>query len=175
MSRQPPWARLNTAVPGVEEYGRDALFESIDKAWDSGYEAAYHEMWHPWEEWDGPGFVGTRSPTRSSKIKAEQITRGFQRFSDNKKKQLDIERKARAEAVEAKNKMRRSTLKTALVSAALGAAATQGANLYMGANYQPQPPQAHMSFPSRMQQSLADLTGRARGKKRTRRRRKNRK
>jgi hypothetical protein len=79
---------------------------------------------------------------------------------------------------DARAKTRRSTIKTALLSSLLGAAAlAHSAHLYMGTNYQPQPqpPQAHMSFPSRMQQSLADLTRRGRGKKNTRRRRKNRK
>jgi len=75
---------------------------------------------------------------------------------------------------DATTKTSSSNIKTAFLAAALGAAATHGAHLYMGAN-QPQPTQSYMPLTSRMQQSLADLTRMGRGKKRTRRRHKNRK
>ena len=156
----------------VNEYQRDQLYTSISKAFDAGHAAGMHEATHPWETWEGLATVGTRSPTPSNKKKMEELTTGFKDFADSRRRQITSQRKARADAI---NKTKRSTLKTALLSAALGAAATHGAHLYMGANYQPQPPKPDMSFPSRMKQSLTDLTRMGRGQKKTRRRRKNRK
>ena len=162
-----------------QEYEKQRLaYHSINDAFYAGYDAAYYEITHPFAGLNTmtPGGVSPR--TLLDRKRATQHTIGLKQYADIIKKHLTTARKARTDArkaqADASNKTRRSTMKTALVSAALAAAATQGANLYMGAN-QPQPPQAQMSFPSRMQQSLADLTGRARGKKRTRRRRKNRK
>lgn len=160
----------------VNEYHRDQLYTSISKAFDAGHEAGIHEATHPWEMWEAPGNIGLPPPTRAAKKKTEELTTGFKDYVDSRNKQITSQRKdrdrARANAI---NKTKRSTLKTALLSAALGAAATHGAHLYMGENYQPQPPKADMSFPSRMKQSLTDLTRMGRGQKRTRRRRKNRK
>lgn len=156
------------------EYVRDPLSTAISNAFDAGHDAGMHEATHPWEHWRSPGGIGmgTYSPTRANKKKIEVLSTGFKDFADRRNKQITSPRKARADAI---NKTKRSTLKTALLSATLGAAATHGAHLYMGANYQPQPPKPDMSFPSRMQQSLTDLTRMGRGKKKTRRRRKNRK
>ena len=86
-----------------------------------------------------------------------------------------------AAARAARAKTGRSNIKKALLSSLLAASAlAHSTHLYMGAN-QPQHPQlpqstqSYMRSTSGMQQSLADLTRSARGKKRTRRRRKNRK
>jgi hypothetical protein len=161
-----------------QEYEKQRLAsDSLDDAFYAGYDAAYYEMTHPFAGLNTmvPGGVSPR--TVLDRKRAAQHTIRFEHYPDIIKKHLTTARKARAEARADTRKARRSTIKTALLSAALGAAATQGANLYMGANQPqpPQPPQAQMSFPSGMQQSLADLTRMGRGKKNTRRRRKNRK
>jgi hypothetical protein len=158
-----------------QEYEKQRLaYASMDDAFYAGYDAAYYEITHPFAGLNTMVPGGVSPGTVLNRKRGAQHTIRFEHYPDIIKKHLTTARKARTEARADARKARRSTIKTALLSAALGAAATQGANLYMGAN-QPQPPQTQMSFPSRMQQSLADLTGRARGKKKTRRRRKNRK
>jgi hypothetical protein len=168
----------------VEDYHRDPKFKEINEAYEAGYNDAWYEATHPLEMLQGlPSFPSrTRALTRAEKNKSEHIERGYQTFAVERNKQRIIRKQVRDHATKGAYKdarawTRKSNIRTALLSAALGAAAAHGAHLYMGAN-QPQPPQptqSYMSLPSGMQQSLADLTRSARGKKRTRRRHKNRK
>ena len=160
------------------EYSRNPLYTLIDDAFNAGVESTMYEVTHPWERYSWMG----RNPTPIQKKNIEQIRKGFDDFINFRNKEEAIRKQVRAAATmtaykNARDKTRKSNIKTALLSGLLGAAAAHGAHLYMGTN-QPQPPQptqSYMSLPSGMQQSLADLTRRARGKKRTRRRHKNRK
>jgi hypothetical protein len=183
------FSSYNAWRAAVEDYHRSPQYQAGDKGFEVGFEAGWHEAMHPWEMVRGPfPVVGTRSPTRAEKKKIEHLTSGYKPFLVQRNNQTANVREAKAAATlraykNARDQTRRSNIKTGLLSLALGAAAAHGAHLYMGAN-QPQPPQlpqlpqptqSYMPLTSRMQQSLADLTRGARGKKRTRRRHKNRK
>jgi len=168
---------------GVEEYHRSQQYQARDEGFEVGFEAGWYQAMHPWEMLQSPfPVVGTRSPTRAEKQRIELLEKGYKPFLVERNNQTATVRKAKADATmkaynDARAKSKTPIIKTALLSAALGAAAAHGAHLYMGAN-QPQPPQptqSYMPLTSRMQQSLADLTRIGRGKKRTRRRHKNRK